>query len=100
MDDLKPPKVAESAAPHDFDVDERIHSKIDAAARLAYNSISKFRKEMIHPLMRGCMSWIQKSMKDFEMLAVEFFGSRRYHLELCSSDVDIVVALGPGLNIN
>ena len=33
------------------------------------------------------------------MLAVEVFGSRCYHLELCSSDIDIVVVLGPGLNI-
>ena len=102
LDDLKTPKVVESDDPcyfHDFDVDERIHSKIDEAAHLAYKSIVKFRKEMIHPLMTHCMSWILESMKDFGILACEVFGSRCYHLELGSSDIDIVVVLGPGQNI-
>ena len=102
LDDLKPPKVAESAAPcyfHDFTVDERIHSQIDEAAHSAYDSISKFRKEVIHPLMDDCVCWIHENMKDFGMLAVEVFGSKCYLLELCSSDIDIVVVLGPGLNV-
>ena len=103
LDDLmRPPKVVESVAPghfHGFDVDKRIHSKIDASSHMAYDDISKFRKEMIHPQIKSCISWIQKNMEDFDMLAVEVFGSRCYHLELCSSDIDIVVVLGPGLNI-
>jgi hypothetical protein len=37
-------------------------------------------------------------MSDFHTLAVEFFGSKCYNLELVTSDVDLVVILGPGQN--
>ena len=104
LEDLEPPKVADSAASQfpftkEYDIDHELLSKVDAAAHAAYDATSKFREEMIHPRINSCIRWLQKNMKDFETQAVEIFGSRCYHLELCSSDTDIVVILGPGQNV-
>ena len=75
------------------------HHQIDAAAHVAYDAIKKFRKEMIHPRIKSCIRWIKQNMHNFEMKFVEVFGSTCYHLELCTSDVDVVAILAPGQNI-
>ena len=102
MADLVPPdpgaRVAESAAPVKLFPPSisSATSKINAAAHAAYDAIREFRKEVIHDRIKLCINWLQLHMKDFHTLAVEVVGSKCYHLELCTSDVDVVVILGPG----
>ena len=48
-------------------------SKINAAAHAAYDTIKKFREEMIRPRIKSCVSWLQENMKDFDTHTVEVF---------------------------
>ena len=102
--DLKPPKVADSVASLSFvvhlDFDDRVLPQTDAAAHAVYyDTISKFRKVVIHGHINLCVIELLTDMTDFHTLAVEVFGSKCHNLELCSSDVDIVLVLVPGQKI-
>ena len=93
-------RVDESAAPVNL-VPPGIPSAtatMNAAAHAAYNTIREFRKVVIHDRVQCCIDWLKIEMCDFHILAVEFFGSKCYNLELVTSDVDLVVILGPGQN--
>ena len=94
------PSVAVSAAPG-LRVPEEILEKkssprLTAAADAAYHAITEFRFKVMENRIKLLLGWLDKNMKDFLNLAVELFGSYKYHLTLCSSDVDVVVTLGPG----
>ena len=95
-----PSPVAESAAESVGLSASTSYPKIDAAARAAYNAIKKFRQEVIQDRIQSCRSWILRNMSDFKILSVEVFGSACYHLELCTSDIDMAVILDKGCNIS
>ena len=102
---LMPPdeRVAVSAAPVYFHVAFKFglaadKDAVDEAAHAAYEAIAKFRTEMVDDRISRCSRWIQNNMRSFHTLAVQVFGSKCYYLELCSSDADMVVTLGPGQN--
>jgi predicted nucleotidyltransferase len=79
----------------------RIPSATSATNEVAYKAyaiITEFRKDSIHTRATHCINWLKNEMSDFHTLAVEFFGSKCYNLELVTSDVDLVVILGPGQN--
>ena len=97
LPDVAPPQVAASAAVEVFPWVER-NAKISAAATHAYDAIQVFRRGIVQNRIESCKSWIQKNMNDFRMMSIEVFGSAVYHLELCSSDVDIVAILHNGQN--
>ena len=101
------PRVAESAAPVKPAPAMNMvpqflragSTNINAAAHAAYDAINGFRQEVIEDRIKSCIKWLQLHMGDAlpgSNYTVEVFGSKCYHLELCSSDVDVVVILGPG----
>ena len=103
MVDLVPPdpEVAASAAPVKMvpeEILEKPSSRLNAAARAAYDAIFQFRNVVIHGRIKRCISWLISNMSDFVTHTVDVFGSMCYHLELCTGDIDVVVILGPGQN--
>ena len=75
---------------------EKSSSPLNAAAHAAYEAITQFRKKEVHSRIKCCISWLQNHMREFRTLSVDHFGSYSYHLELCSSDADVVVMLANG----
>ena len=74
------------------------NQRVAESAARAYEAIVNFRETKIHGLMKSCIIWLEEHMANFKTVRISVFGSVRYNLELCSSDVDIVVILGPGQN--
>ena len=106
LDDLMPPPssfcITSSHLVHPADPGHQLglnlRQKVDVLASSAHSKIDQFRVEVLGPIIEGCMRWIQLNMREFQFQSVELFGSKCYHLQLCSSDADIIVILPPGKN--
>ena len=94
------PNVVESSISHllvPFQLNlQDISQDVIETADAAFISISTYRKDVIHPRIKFLMNWLQHNMKNFRTRSVAVFGSKSFHLELSSSDVNVAVVLGPG----